>query len=101
MVFFSLIILALVGGGPTATHFSCFAKKSKQKKATQAPSPFGFPFVHDKKWESFETRFAQTAKLSLSIFCCAQMALSHAIKAMARRLVGSYSFASLFRSSKP
>ena len=24
----------LVGGGPTATYFFCFAKKSKQKKAT-------------------------------------------------------------------
>jgi len=24
----------LAGGGPAAAHFSCFAKKSKQKKAT-------------------------------------------------------------------
>jgi hypothetical protein len=32
--------------------------------------------VQDKKWESFETRFAQTAKLSLSIFCPAQLAVS-------------------------
>jgi hypothetical protein len=34
------------GGGPAATHFSCFAKKSKQKKATprswQQRPPFGF-----------------------------------------------------------
>ena len=29
-----------------------------------------------KKWESFETRFAQTAKLSLSIFRLAQLAVS-------------------------
>jgi hypothetical protein len=32
--------------------------------------------VQDKKWESFETRFAQTTKLSLSIFCLAQLAVS-------------------------
>jgi hypothetical protein len=44
--------LPLAGGGPAATHFSCFAKKSKQKKATQAPLPFGFPIVQDKNGES-------------------------------------------------
>jgi len=27
-----------------------------QRKATQAPLPFGFPIVQDKKWESLETR---------------------------------------------
>ena len=27
------------GGSPAATHFSCFAKKSKQKKATRGSSP--------------------------------------------------------------
>jgi hypothetical protein len=32
--------------------------------------------VQDKKWESFETRYAQTTKLSLSIFCLAQLAVS-------------------------
>jgi hypothetical protein len=32
--------------------------------------------VQDKKWESFETRYAQTTKLSLSIFCPAQLAVS-------------------------
>jgi hypothetical protein len=53
---FVLLSGLLVGGGPTATHFSCFAKKSKQKKATTLPLPFGFPIVQDKKWESFETR---------------------------------------------
>ncbi|MBC3872825.1 hypothetical protein [Undibacterium flavidum] len=57
-------------------HFSCFAKKSKQKKATTLPLPFGFPIVQDKKWESVETRFAQTTPLSLSIFCPAQLAVS-------------------------
>jgi hypothetical protein len=72
----SLFCDLLVGGGPTATHFSCFAKKSKQKKATTLPLPFGFPIVQDKKWESFETRYAQTTKLSLSIFCPAQLAVS-------------------------
>ncbi|MQR01807.1 hypothetical protein [Glaciimonas soli] len=36
-----------VGGSPTATHFSCFAKKSKQKKAIAEPLPAvgGFPNV--------------------------------------------------------
>ena len=29
----------LAGGSPAATHFSCFAKKSKQKKATRGSSP--------------------------------------------------------------
>jgi hypothetical protein len=66
----------LVGCGPTATHFLCFAKESKQRKATTLPLAFGFPLVQDKKWESFETRFAQTTKLSLSIFCLAQLAVS-------------------------
>ena len=32
--------------------------------------------MQDKKWESFETRYAQTTKLSLSIFCPAQLAVS-------------------------
>ncbi|RQO34311.1 hypothetical protein DBR37_11975 [Herminiimonas sp. KBW02] len=29
----------VAGSGPAATHLSCFAKKSKQKKATTAPLP--------------------------------------------------------------
>jgi hypothetical protein len=33
----------LAGGGPAAAYFSCLAKKSKQKKATALPLPFGFP----------------------------------------------------------
>jgi hypothetical protein len=44
------------GGSPAAAHFSCFAKKSKQKKAKQASPPFGFPIVLGRKWESLETR---------------------------------------------
>ena len=33
-----------VGGSPTASHFSCFAKKSNPKKATPDPPPLmGFP----------------------------------------------------------
>jgi hypothetical protein len=32
--------------------------------------------VQDKKWESLETRYAQTTRLSLSIFCPAQLAVS-------------------------
>ncbi|MFZ6820181.1 hypothetical protein [Undibacterium sp. Ji22W] len=45
-----------VGGRPTTTHFLCFAKESKQRKATTLPLAFGFPIVQDKKWESLETR---------------------------------------------
>jgi hypothetical protein len=30
------------GGSPAATHFSCFAKKSKQKKATARRCPSGW-----------------------------------------------------------
>jgi len=51
-IFFEVTLSAQVGGGPTATHFSCFAKKSKQKKATQASLPFGFPIAQDKNGES-------------------------------------------------
>ena len=58
--FSSYELAQYAGGSPAATHFSCFAKKSKQKKATAKPLPFGFPFVHDKKWEANETRYAQT-----------------------------------------
>ena len=66
----------LAGSGPAATSFLCFAKERKQRKATTLPLDFGFPIVRVKKWESFETRFAQTTKLSLSIFCLAQLAVS-------------------------
>ncbi len=48
------------GSGPAAAHFSCFAKKSKQKKATVTRQPFGFPLLWRKKWEANETRCAQT-----------------------------------------
>jgi hypothetical protein len=54
------------GGSPAAAHFSCFAKKSKQKKATQASLPFGFPIVQYKKWESLETRYALPWECSLA-----------------------------------
>jgi len=37
-------------------------------------------FAHDGKWESVETRCAQTATLSFSIFRHAQIALSKAMK---------------------
>ena len=30
---------SVAGGSPAATHFSCFAKKSKQKKATAGTQP--------------------------------------------------------------
>jgi hypothetical protein len=31
----------LAGGSPAASHFSCLAKKSNQKKATPLRHPFG------------------------------------------------------------
>ena len=31
------------GGSPAATHFLCFAKESKQRKATAGSRPFGLP----------------------------------------------------------
>jgi len=31
------------GGGPATAHFLCFAKESKQRKATQKPGPCGVP----------------------------------------------------------
>jgi len=38
------------GGGPAAAHFSCFAKKSKQKKATASSQPpSGVPGVVEHK----------------------------------------------------
>jgi len=41
--------------------FLCFAKERVSKrKATTLPLAFGFPIVQDKKWESLETRCAQT-----------------------------------------
>ncbi|MFJ3048156.1 hypothetical protein ACIPEN_20170 [Herbaspirillum chlorophenolicum] len=50
------------GGGPAAAHFSCLAKKSKQKKATATAQPFGFPLESPKKWER-QSRFAPTVFL--------------------------------------
>ena len=48
--------MEFAGSGPAATHFLCFAKESKQRKATTLPLAFGFPIVRVKKWESLETR---------------------------------------------
>ncbi|WP_295761474.1 hypothetical protein, partial [Undibacterium sp.] len=44
------------GGSPVATYFSCFAKKRKQKKATQSRCPYGYPPVQVKKWGMKQTR---------------------------------------------
>jgi hypothetical protein len=35
-------------------------RKDSKRKATTLPLAFGFPIVQDKKWESLETRYAQT-----------------------------------------
>jgi hypothetical protein len=53
------------GCGPAATHFSCFAKKSKQKKATTRLAPFGgarLCITKNGKWA--KTRYAQTTPIS-------------------------------------
>lgn len=44
-------MLLHAGGSPAATYFSCFAKKSKQKKVTAKPLPFGFPILQRAKSE--------------------------------------------------
>jgi len=43
LILFFLRTTVVAGGGPAAAHFSCFAKKSKQKKATAIRRPFGVP----------------------------------------------------------
>jgi len=43
LILFFLRTTGVAGGGPAAAHFSCFAKKSKQKKATAIRRPFGVP----------------------------------------------------------
>jgi hypothetical protein len=44
--------------------FLCFAKEIVSKRKATADLPFGCPFMHYKKWEMNETRFAQTAFIS-------------------------------------
>jgi hypothetical protein len=46
----------LAGGGPAAAHFSCLAKKSKQKKASPSRCPCGVPEKADGKPGSAKTR---------------------------------------------
>jgi hypothetical protein len=70
---------SVAGGSPAASYLFCFAKKGNPKKATAQPLPFGFPSVQIKKWEANETRYAQTAFTSFSIFCFAQTAASQRI----------------------
>jgi hypothetical protein len=65
---------------PDCHSLLCFAKKSKQKKVTQAPLPFGFPIVQDKNGESQKLAFGSDICLSFSHFCPAQLAVSHAVK---------------------
>src|SRR3954469_16425942 len=50
-------------------HFSCFAKRSNQEKATptMAPRYAGCTRRQYRKREASETRFAQTADASLSV----------------------------------
>jgi hypothetical protein len=43
VLIFVVVGRLLAGGRPAATYFSCFAKKSKQKKATQSRCPCGMP----------------------------------------------------------
>jgi hypothetical protein len=81
-----------VGCGPTATSFLCFAKERKQRKATTLALAFGFPIVQDKKWESVETRFAQTTTLSLSIFCPAQLAVPEVDESQKQRQLQNNQF---------
>src|SRR5450830_146817 len=55
------------GGSPAATHFSCLAKKSKQKKRPLGHSPLrGFPASAGTNREGKTTRCAQTFSPSFS-----------------------------------
>jgi len=40
---FALRTTVVAGGGPAAAYFLCFAKESKQRKATAIRRPFGVP----------------------------------------------------------
>ena len=105
----------LAGCGPAATHFSCFAKKSKQKKATQVSPPFGFPIVQVKNGGESETELRnvrlqantvpqarrmrlefpatpQTSDSLLPHFCPAQLASLHAVKANTYNFDGRSNF---------
>jgi hypothetical protein len=64
------LCLSVAGGGPAATYFFLLRQeKDKQKEGDRnVTAPAGFPLLRAKKWESFETRCAQTTKLSYSIF---------------------------------
>lgn len=82
--FFSHVVGFIVRWSGVARQplpFFASPKKGSKERRPQPSLPFGFPFVQDKKWESFETRCAQTTKLSFSIFCPAQMAVPDAEKA--------------------
>ena len=58
------------GGSPAATHFSCLAKKSKQKKRPLGRSPLrGFPASAGINREGKTTRYAQTFFPSFSDLC--------------------------------
>jgi len=48
---------------PQPPHFSCFAKKSKQKKATQHPRPYG-PLRSSPAAAGSETRRTSSAQTS-------------------------------------
>src|SRR6476469_10333312 len=50
-----------------ATYFLCFAKESRQRKATPSRCPFGVPKSVTTKTGSEITRFAQTDFASLSV----------------------------------
>ena len=62
-------------------HFSCFAKRSNQEKATpeMAPRYAGFPRRWHRNREASETRCAQTADASLSDFGTSDVAPSTGI----------------------
>jgi hypothetical protein len=51
-------------------------RKVSQRRRPQAAAPSEFPAMRRKKWEVNETRCAQTAFTSFSIFCSASLAAS-------------------------
>ena len=67
-----------VGGRPTATYFSLLRQRnSKQKKGDHAATGLRLPnCARQKMGKLRNSPSAQTTKLSLSIFCPAQLAVS-------------------------
>jgi hypothetical protein len=73
------------GGGPAAAHFSCLAKKSKQKKATARTLPFGFPQKRGASREARQLAFGSNIRAS-----CSDLPLAFAAASQADLLIRGF-----------